>query len=418
MIPKIYLDIYEFLMSMGISVEWLRFATTATLWAAAILLCLLVYQVWKTIVIPIVHIWTRKTKTDWDNYLLTDKVLRAIGRFLSSLVLARYLPSASLYYPQHIGALVIACRVIILIFFFWLIFLFINTVYNACRKQNKEIHGLSVYRNILQAAIGVVAALIIASVLLNKNITLILSGLGAMAAVLMLVFQDSILGFVAGLKLTINKMLSRGDWIIVPNHGANGIVEDVRLSTIKVRNWDNSVVTVPPYALISNGFQNLEEMKRTGGRRIMRSLLIDFNTIRRLTLEEQEKFADEEWSEGLKLNKRRYVNVTLFRKYLEHYISNYPTCVPEMLNMVRELEPTAEGLPVEIYLFTDRTEWREFEQVQSDLMDDVIAAVGDFDLRIYQKPSFYKFQESENIFWGSENSIKEGENRIQKQVIG
>lgn len=397
MLPKIYLIVYALLNNAGVENDNLRLGTTLVLWFGVIFGCLLLYMLLVKLIIPVVRIIVKRTKTRWDDYILTSRLLKSVSLLIVSVVVLRYLPSATLYYPHNVGIVMKLCKVLTLVAFFRMLNICIDTCYVAVERQNKEIHGLTVYRNILQVAGTCVGILLILSVILNRDVVLIISGLGAMAAVLMLVFKDSILGLVAGLKLTINKMLSKGDWIIVPKYGANGVVEDVRLSTVKVRNWDNSVVTLPPYALVSEGFQNLEEMVNTGGRRIMRSVSIDINTIRKFELEEQARFSDREWAQELKLESVRYANVTLFRKYLEHKIAAVPTIVPDMLYMIRELQPTAEGLPIEIYLFTSETGWRSFESVQADLIDEVIASVGEFDLRIYQKPSFYSFQKEMSL---------------------
>lgn len=391
MLPSIYYTIYDFLNSLGIDVSMLRFCTTVVLWLLTIAGSLLAYLVFLRVCGPIIRKVASRTRTKWDDYILSPKIIKAFSWIVAAVVLRYYLPSSTLYYPGNIYFVVKICNLIALGSIIWFLNQLINSVYDTCVRLNREIHGLTVYRNALQVVITSFGVLMLLSVLLDRDIALIVSGLGAMAAVLMLVFRDSILGLVAGFKLTVNKMLSKGDWIIVEHHGANGIVEDVRLSTVKVRNWDNSIVTVPPYSLVSEGFQNLQEMKRTGGRRIMRSITIDMNTVRKLRPEEMTGLRGEPWAEGVDFD-RPQVNVTLFRRFLRYYISVFPTSRGDMLQMIRELQPTSEGLPIEIYLFTDCTEWADYEEVQADLIDGILAEICRFDLRIYQKPAFFSLQ--------------------------
>ena len=233
---------------------------------------------------------------------------------------------------------------------------------------------------------SVIAVIVILSIVLNRNVAYILSGLGAMAAILSLVFKDTILDLVAGVKLSIDKSLVKGDWVEVPKLGVSGTVIDVAISAVKVQGWDNAVTSVPPYALFSGGFHNYEYMKRSGGRRIKRSLNIDVNSVRYLTVEEQTRFAGQEWVKGVDLNKEQ-VNLSLFRRYLERKLIESSGFRDDMINMVRELQPGSDGIPVEIYLFTSNTDWKDYEHTQADILDEIIASVHLFSLRLYQRPS-------------------------------
>ena len=272
----------------------------------------------------------------------------------------------------------------------------------------------------LQIVAFAIAAIIVVSLLIDRSPLIILSGLGASAAVLMLVFKDSIMGLVAGVQLTLNDMLRPGDWITVPGHGANGTVIEVTLTTVKVRNFDQTIITIPPYALVSESFQNWRGMKDSGGRRIMRSILIDLNSVRFMTPDELHSISSQPWV-APKLAERIHSvieaadtastdnslqditaktvdvaggipNVTVFRHYLEHYITSLVSTirdVPSLNCMVRELQPTPQGLPIEIYFFTSRQEWVSYEHLQADVIDHILAIVGRFGLRTYQSPSGY-----------------------------
>ena len=235
-----------------------------------------------------------------------------------------------------------------------------------------------------------IGVIIIISLLIDKNPLIILSGLGASAAILMLVFKDSIMGLVAGVQLSANDMLKPGDWIMAPKHGVNGIVEDVTLTTIKVRNWDMTIVTVPPYSLVSEAFQNWRGMQKSGGRRVMRSINIDVNTVRFLTEEELSKYSKEEWFEGYP-STGKVVNLHLFRYYIEKYLLSHPKVKNDMLLMVRQLQPSNYGVPVELYFFATETAWKGYEYVQSEVFDHVYAVAHDFDLKIFQSPTGLDF---------------------------
>ena len=204
----------------------------------------------------------------------------------------------------------------------------------------------------------------------------------------MLVFKDTILGLVASIQLTANKMVHRGDWIVDDKHGINGEVLDVSLTTVKVKNWDNSVSTIPPYNLVSESFRNYEPMREDGGRRIDRAIYIDMNTVRFLSADEIEKLRKDGWLDGLDMEEAaRTVNLGLLRRYLEHYIAMHPLVNTRMIYMIRQLAPTQAGLPLQLYFFTTRTEWKAFEKVQSDIFDHVYAVVRHFGLSMFQSPA-------------------------------
>ena len=253
---------------------------------------------------------------------------------------------------------------------------------------------------------SLVVGIMIISLLIGKSPAILISGLGAMAAVLMLVFKDPILGLVAGIQLSANNMLKLGDWLEMPKYGADGAVIDIGLTTVKVRNWDNTITSMPTYALVSDSFKNWSGMSASGGRRIKRSIFIDTTSIHFLSETEQEKLQQakllhpyivkrnheiEEYNQHLGndciLNQRQMTNIGTFRIYLNEYLRNHPMIRKDMTLMVRQLEPGAQGLPLEIYCFTNTVVWLEYEGIQSDIFDHIFASIGEFDLRIYQSPT-------------------------------
>lgn len=266
-------------------------------------------------------------------------------------------------------------------------------------------------RGIFQSVKLIAAVLIgimIVSLLMGKSPLLLLSGLGAMTAVLMLVFKDPILGLVAGIQLSANDMLKIGDWLEMPKYGADGAVTDIGLTTVKVRNWDNTVTTIPTYALISDSFKNWRSMSESGGRRIKRSINIDTTSVHFLSEQEEQRLnrnpllqhylnnKTEELQQynqqaqvdlSSPLNGRRLTNLGTLRAYLEAYLRAHPHIHQHMTLMVRQLAPTPEGLPLEIYAFTNTTIWAQYESIQSDIFDHIYAVIEEFDLRIHQTPT-------------------------------
>lgn len=256
---------------------------------------------------------------------------------------------------------------------------------------------------------AVILSLVVAiSILVGKSPVFIFSGLGAMTAVLLLVFKDPLMGLVAGIQLSANKMLTVGDWLEMSRYGADGSVVDINLTTVKVQNWDNTITTIPTYALISDSFKNWRGMQESGGRRIMRSVHLDTSSVKFLTAEdletlrkssllseyiEQRQREIDEYNKSnnqdlsLPLNGRRLTNIGTFRAYLNNYLQNHPCIHKQMIMMVRQQEPTSQGVPIQIYAFTNTTGWVEYESIQSDIFDHILAVIPVFGLRLHQNPT-------------------------------
>ena len=253
-----------------------------------------------------------------------------------------------------------------------------------------------------------ITTIAVVSLIIGQSPSLLLGGLGAMTAVLMLVFKDPILGLVAGIQLSANQMLARGDWIEMPKYGADGDVLEVALTTVKVQNWDKTITTIPTYALITESFKNWRGMSESGGRRIKRAINIDISSIRFCDQEMLERFSKiqyiTEYLENKRkeistwnaernvdasdpLNRRQLTNVGTFRAYIVAYLRHHPMIHPEMTFLVRHLPPTEHGLPIEIYVFSRDQEWSNYEGIQADIFDHILAIAPAFDLRVYQSPS-------------------------------
>ena len=249
-------------------------------------------------------------------------------------------------------------------------------------KRKLPLNGIA---QLIKGIIWIVTAIIIVAIILDKSPGRLLAGLGAFAAVLMLIFKDSILGLVAGVQLSANDMLRPGDWITMSKYGADGYVIEVTLTTVKVQNFDKTITTIPPYALVSDSFQNWRGMWDSGGRRIKRSVFIDARTIRRCTPEETARLREKGYLAAD--TSQEIVNLQALREYLANYLRNCPDVRSDLMLMVRTLQPTSEGVPLEFYCFTRHFEWIPYEAFQSALTDRVLTLLPEFGLQAFQRPA-------------------------------
>ena len=288
----------------------------------------------------------------------------------------RFLHRADIIY-----ALVVIIRIINAIMFSFLDF------YSKTDK-NKS-HPLKGLVQGLQVIIYFVGGIIIVAIAINKSLTVLLTGLGASAAVLMLIFKDSILGFVAGVQLSQNNMIKLGDWIQMPDGTANGTVEEITLNTVKVRNWDNTLTMIPPYTLVSTPFKNWRGMQESGGRRADKCIFLDLNSLMVCTDEMIEKIRQDLplMADNKEDNAREILtNVQLYRLYIERYLWHHPDVNQALEIIVTQKESTAYGLPIEVYFFTKEKAWAVYERKQSDIFDHIMTIAPDFGLKLYQRP--------------------------------
>lgn len=345
-----------------------------------------------------VRILTKRTETDWDDDLLNDRVLRAASQLAPALLVAYMLPNAFDEGSTTRIWLTKATDFYILWAFIHLINTFLQTLFDALDKRGRyRIHTMRGVLQMLKLFFIIIGVIIGISILFGKSPITILTALGASAAVLMLVFQDTILGLVAGIQLTVNDMLKKGDWIVVPKANANGEVEEISLTTVKVRNWDNSVTTVPPYTLIKDSFQNYDPMKQSGSRRVSRYIYIDVNSVRFLNESEIEQLVELKLvrPSDCKIDSPA-VNLSLLSTHLERYLQEHPDVRDDQLYMVRQLQPTTQGIPLELYFFTGTTEWKAYEHIQAKIFDYIYASIKAFGLNIYQAPAGTDFKQSDS----------------------
>ena len=337
------------------------------------------------IVIPITSRITRKTQAKWDDIVFNATTLKNICNLIIGIALTAALPMLAHESSMLYGIASKVCNIYIIVIFVKLCCGVLTSLYQissqAKKTKNHTIQGVFQMLKIVIICIGLIY---VTSIIIDKDPTNLLAGLGASAAVLMLVFKDSIMGLVAGVQLSANDMLRPGDWITMEKYGADGMVQDVSLTTVKIQNWDKTITTIPPYALVSESFQNWRGMFDSGGRRIKRSIFIDMNSVAFCNDEQVEKLKKSGLFTG---NEKNPVNLTVFREWLELWLKNHPKVNKGMITMVRQLQPTAQGLPLELYFFFNGTAWVDYEHLQSEVFEYITATLPQFGLKAFQSPT-------------------------------
>ena len=380
--------INDFLMEMGLPHEYMKWTAFGIYVLFLALVAFIAYIIAHKIVIVAVRRIVSHTSVKWDDVLFNNRLLTSACHLVPPIIVYMLMPWVLKDYEPIMMVAQKVLLIYIVVVSVRVANVFFSSIYLASHYSDSlkghSLKGLTQMLKILSICVGLI---IIVSLLIDKNPVYILSGLGASAAVLMLVFKDTIVGLVAGVQLSANDMLRPGDWIEAPKHGVNGIVEDVSLTTVKVRNWDMTIVTVPPYSLVSDSFQNWRGMHDRGGRRVKRAINIDLNTVRFMSDDELNAMKSEKWMENYASPSQPVVNLHLFRYYVEQYIANHPNVNHEMMSMVRQLQSTNYGVPIELYFFTITTQWVEYEGIQAEMFDHMFAVAPRFGLRVFQSPS-------------------------------
>lgn len=370
-------------MSESLSLLLLRIGVILSM----LILAFVIDRICRKAVVPTIRKVTSKTEFMWDDYLLNDNVLNDFCMLIAPVVVY-FLITLALPADLVLDFLLKFCRIYIIVVFMKLLCSIITAMYTLSSEHDKmKNHSMKGFYQMLKLVVICIGTIVIISNLVGKNPGVILTGLGAGTAILMLVFQDTIKGFVAGIQLIANDMLRPGDWICAPKYGADGDVLEVTLTTVKVQNWDKTIVTVPPYALVNDSFQNWRGMFDHGGRRVKRSINIDMNTVRFCTKEEMEAYRKQPWMEGFEETGNEEVNLYIFRHYVDHYLRHHPKVNPEMTLLVRQLQPSAQGLPVELYFFSADTGWINYENIQAEVFEHVLAVLHTFGLKVFQAPA-------------------------------
>lgn len=382
--------------------------------AALLLGAWVLYYICKIYLVKIIQVLTRGISSTWKELFLNTRLLSLLSSIVPIVLIYSGSNVIDDLHPRISIGIERICLVLLVVVSIKAINVTLskfNDIYNTFdTAKNRPIKGLIQVINIL---VYITAAILIFAAILDKSPWFFLSGFGAMTAVLLLVFRDTILSFVAGIQLTTNSLIRMGDWIEMPQFNADGDVIDIALHTVKVQNWDKTITIIPAHKFLENSFKNWRGMQESGGRRIKRSLYFDMSTIRFLEPEEIEKFSHfallkdyiERKKEELKkhnetvapnmiVNSRRMTNIGTFRAYLQNYLKQHPMINQNMSLMVRQMAPGSDGLPLEIYAFVNDVRWVIYEQAQSDIFDHVIAISAEFGLRIHQNPTGFDMREA------------------------
>ncbi|MFC1543347.1 mechanosensitive ion channel family protein [Candidatus Neomarinimicrobiota bacterium] len=352
----------------------------------------------------------RKSSAQWDNSLLQRGVFSRLLYLIPLLILYNFaylVPQVE----QLLQRILAAVTILVIILTLGAFFNAISEIYYKSPLARRL--DIKSYLQVVKLLVYIFGVIIIISVLIGRSPWLMLSGIGAMTAVLLLIFRDTILSFVASIQISSSDMVRVGDWIEVPAFGADGDVIDIALHTVQVQNWDKTITVIPTYKLLDSSFKNWRGMSQSGGRRIKRAIYIDVSTIRLCDeelLQRFEKFRlltdyirekrdeiarynrEHQVDDSQLINGRRLTNVGTFRAYVEAYLRDHPQIHQDMTLLVRQLDPGPNGLPIEIYAFTSDTRWGSYEAIQADIFDHILAVVPEFDLRVFQEPAGKDFE--------------------------
>lgn len=384
-------NIKNLLVSWGMASDTADALDHFIAFAVLVLIALATDQICRRVVLKAVAKLVQKTKATWDDIVFDHKVMVRLSHIVVPLIIYLFIPVAFADTAQATVDIIQRICMVLIIFsllYFGHAFMgAVYTVYSATgRYRNRPLKGMV---QTVQVVLWLVGVIVIIGVLIKQNPLNLLAGLSAMSAVLMLIFKDTIMGFVSGVQLSANNMLKVGDWIKMPKYGVDGTVTEVSLTTVKVRNWDNTVATLPPYMLVSDIFENWNAMRESGGRRVKRSINIDMTSVCFCTPEMLKEFQSlellKDYFDGE--HEEPLTNLGVFRAYLVAWLRAQPVVNTDLHCMVRQLQPTEYGIPLELYFFSRIKDWVPYEGVQSDVFDYVLAVVPRFGLRIFQVPS-------------------------------
>lgn len=411
--------IHDWLVNIGLDDNTAMLLKGMIIVIGIFIISYIVFLIARRIIVRILHEIAKRTETTWDDVMVERRVFHRLAYLAPAILIHSLMPNMLANYETWTLLLQGALKIYMVLIVIIVLDAFFNALIDI--YQNFEIakfKPIKGYIQIMKIVIYLIAGIIIISILINKSPVYLLTGLGAISAVLMLIFKDTLLGFVASIQLSSNDMLRPGDWITMSKFGADGTVVDINLTTVKIENFDKTITTVPTYSLISDAFQNWRGMQESGVRRIKRSVIINMNSVKFCTPEMLENFkkihlinayitetqqqleshnASRDIDNTVLVNGKRQTNLGVFRAYLQAYLNSNEHLSKENTIIVRQLQPTEKGLPIEIYAFSNILEWDKYEDLISDIFDHVLAVVPQFDLQIFQNPSGSDFKSLMNV---------------------
>lgn len=422
MITRLTEIIRTWLIQLGISESGARYISGVTDFLLVIILGIILYYIAKFIIVRVIRRIALRTRSKWDDALLEKKVFNRLAFLIPGILVYQSVPATlNEFSMESIQMVLKFTNIYIILVFLLVINSFFNAIYEVYQKTDYAMyHPIKGYIQVGKIVMFIIGSLLILSYLFNQSPLYMIGGLGAFSAVLLLVFKDPILGFVGGIQLSANDMVRQGDWISMPKFAADGTVMEISLTTVKVQNFDNTITTLPTYSLVSESFQNYRGMTESGVRRIKRSISIDMSSVKFCTDEMLDKFRkislikdyiDETQAELEKYNKenaidnsipvngRRQTNIGIFRAYLLAYLASHPMIHNESDQLVRQLQPSSTGIPIEVYAFIEETGFVKFEKIQADIFDHILAIIPEFELRVFQSPTGEDLRQSNMAYW-------------------
>ncbi|PLW95380.1 MAG: hypothetical protein C0592_00435 [Marinilabiliales bacterium] len=407
-------QIFNLYESIGFSRDVCGIATEITTLAILLVIAAIGFFITKFILKQIFIRIIKRTKSKYDDVLVDSKFLRRLSYIVPMIIIYKLINVAMPQYPGWALMIQNITNILLILYVLLAIYALLDSFHNTYKKTDAaKTRPIKGYLQILKILGGFVGGILIIAIVINESPGYLLGGLGAMTAVLLLVFKDTILGFVASVQLSSNDILRPGDWITMDKYRADGDVLEISLNSVKVKNFDNTIVSIPTYSLISDSFQNWRGMQESDGRRIKRSVNVDLDSVRFLEKEEVEKLKEikvlkdylekkqqeideynEKFPEAKKhiVNARKQTNLGIFRAYLTEYLKNHPDIQTKLTLMVRQLPPGDNGVPLELYCFTKTKAWVEYEGILGDIFDHVLSSAAFFDLVVFQNPSGKDFR--------------------------
>ena len=411
--------LYDYLIHAGVSVVTAKILNMVALLIAMLIVVFVVDFVIRKILLSMFSRFAEKSKTNFDDLMVANKVSRNVAHIIPLLIAIEFVPYVFIDFPFYENLILKALEVFAIILTLWVVRSLLNTLKDYLktlpRLKDKPIDSYIQVFMIFAWVAGFVFAF---AIITGTPVWKFLTAFGAASAVILLIFKDTILGFVASIQVSINDMVRIGDWITFEKYGADGDVIEINLSTVKVQNFDKTITTIPTYALISDSFKNWRGMENSGGRRIKRALIIKLDSVKYLSKDEVDKLkkieliskylidkqlninsfnSEKNINKELLLNGRNLTNIGVFRKYIDAYINQHSGINKEMTIMVRQLEPTTQGLPIEVYAFSSDKRWANYEYIMADIFDHLLASVSYFDLELFELPNHSSFRTLNSI---------------------
>ncbi|MEI6696737.1 MAG: mechanosensitive ion channel domain-containing protein [Bacteroidota bacterium] len=411
--------LHDWLMDIGLNDSAAIVLKGVIIVISLLVLSVFVFYITRKIIVRILHEIAKRTENTWDDIMVERRVFHRLANIAPAVMLHSLIPTMMIDYITWTVILQAALEIYIVL----IIIMVMDAFFSALIEiyQNFEISKfkpIKAYVQILKIIVYLISGIIIISILINKSPVYLLTGLGAISAVMMLIFKDTLLGLVASIQLSSNDMLRHGDWITINKFGADGTVMDINLTTVKIENFDKTITTIPTYSLISDAFQNWRGMEESGVRRIKRSIILNMNSVKFCTPEMLEKFAKvhlikqyitetqkelQDYNKTMQfdnnevINGKRQTNLGVFRAYVQAYLYSNPHLSKTNSIIVRQLQPTERGLPIEVYAFSTILEWEKYEDLMADIFDHILAVVPEFELQLFQNPSGSDFKSLVNV---------------------